>query len=293
MKDYHEYPKQFIGSSDIASLTIRTPLECRVLNFGCDGDYYAYLVDKDAEIGSHYEKIMTVKDWMWIYSDLERVCKIEGDEINIYRSGLQGCIIQTLNKDDEKDQPVIKDSNGVTIKENYVVRIKDAWSNNGLWVVTNVYVYQRDGKVELSLHKLRKRDMRKSDSGAGNTIDWPLRCYSNDWKKCEEIDTYNREHAKIEVVSNEYVEPEAKPVSDDIKIMKRGIRKGNDYCSCYYYKNNDMSVTIDARHYNQHIPREIGNVKNESDGMTDYFETDSCVLRPGDKFYEKVLSFCS
>lgn len=289
MKDYHEYPKQFIGSSDISSLMIRTPLECRVLDFGGDGEYNAYVVDKDAEIGSHYEKIMTAKNWAWIYSDLQRVCKFEGDEINIYRAGDYGCIIQVLN--DEQTQNYIKDINGIAIKENYVVRIKDAWSNNGLWVVEDVYEY-RNGKIELSLHKLRKSDMRKSDNGAGNTTTWPLHCWSNDWKKCEEIDTYNREHAKIEVVSYEYIEPTPKPVSDEVKIMKKGIRKGNDYCSCDYFRNNDMSVTIYARHYNQHIPREVGNVKNESDGMTDYFETDSCVLRPGDKFYEKVLSFC-
>lgn len=291
MKDYHEYPKQFIGSSDIASLLIRTPLECRVLDFGGDGEYSAYVVDKDAEIGSHYQKIMTAKGWAWIYSDLARVCKFEGDEINIYRSGGYGCVVQILNFD---DVPCIKDINGVVIKENCVVRISNAWpgtGSDGLWLVESVY-RNRLGRIEAYLHKLRKSDMRKSKDKTSNTTIWPLRCYSSSWKKCEEINTYNEERAKIEVVSDNYVEPAPKPVSNKIKILKHGIKKGTDYCPCRYYVNEDKSITIYARNYGDHIPAEIGNVINESDSMTDYFETDHCKLYPEDKYYLDVLSKC-
>lgn len=180
---------------------------------------------------------------------------------------------------------MITDINGKTFSENMVVEIRNAWgkTDNGLWVVEHAYP---DG---LWLRKLNK-DMRKSTNKLACT-GWPLHCYHNDYYKRHEINSYNDAHAEIQVLCP-WVEPEAKPVSNDIKIQKRGIRKGESYCSCWYSKNRDNSVTIYARHYNEHIPREIGNVRNESNSMIDYFETDSCTLRPGDTYYEAALACC-
>lgn len=46
--------------------------------------------------------------------------------------------------------------------------------------------------------------------------------------------------------------------ADEIRITKYGIRKGDYYCPCVYTMNNDGSVTVYARRYDRHIPRELG-----------------------------------
>lgn len=58
MKDHREYKKIPLGESDIASLLLRHPAGCEMLDFGEDGSYSAYLVDDDCEIPEHYTKIM-------------------------------------------------------------------------------------------------------------------------------------------------------------------------------------------------------------------------------------------
>lgn len=55
MKMYKDFPKVYIGESDIASLTLRTPVDAHVLKFGSDGYYKAYIVNGEAEIGNHYK----------------------------------------------------------------------------------------------------------------------------------------------------------------------------------------------------------------------------------------------
>lgn len=180
------------------------------------------------------------------------------------------------------------DINGKEIFENVVVEIRGAYGkkHNGLW-----YVESSHDNGHLWLVKLNK-DMSKSKSNSSaSSTSWPICSYLNDRQKNREINLYNSLNAVIEVLCP-YVEPEKKPVSNELKITKKGIRKGEDYCSCYYYLNRDNSVTILARHYNQHIPREVGDVCNESDGMTDYFETDRCVLHPGDRYYDAALRCC-
>ena len=61
MKDHHKYSKIPLGESDIASLLLRHPAGCDVLDFGTDGGYSAYLVDEECEIPGHYAKIMECK----------------------------------------------------------------------------------------------------------------------------------------------------------------------------------------------------------------------------------------
>lgn len=62
MKNYKEYEKRFIGSSDIAALILvgcdENGLKTSTLDFGEDGSYMAYVVDEDAEIGAHYKKLL-------------------------------------------------------------------------------------------------------------------------------------------------------------------------------------------------------------------------------------------
>ena len=87
-----------IGDSDIAALIMvgcnEEGLKSQPLNFGEDGDYSAYIVDKTAEIGSHYKKVAEFSDWLKIYDDDGLCCKFSGGKINVFRAGLRGCIIQ-------------------------------------------------------------------------------------------------------------------------------------------------------------------------------------------------------
>ena len=45
MKNYKEFKRVYLGSSDVASLTLRAPNISHVLTFGEDGAYFAYFVE--------------------------------------------------------------------------------------------------------------------------------------------------------------------------------------------------------------------------------------------------------
>lgn len=96
MKKYKEYSKQFIGASDIASLTVRACDDVGTIEFGEDGAYYAYIVDDDVEIPDYYKKVFeTSEPWLWIYDDGVKVIEIQNEYgFVIYRAGDFGCIIR-------------------------------------------------------------------------------------------------------------------------------------------------------------------------------------------------------
>lgn len=68
--DYHETEKRYIGSSDIATEIV---------------------------IGSHYRKVASFSHWLKIYDDNELVTEYSASEINVYRAGEYGCVIQLLD----------------------------------------------------------------------------------------------------------------------------------------------------------------------------------------------------
>lgn len=112
MKDYHEYKKQYIGGSDIAALILvgiggEDGLVCQILDFGGDGGYDAYIVDEDAEIGSHYELVGKYTDWLKIYDDQTLVKEFDADLIEVYRAGEFGCVIKVINKPKEQQVEII------------------------------------------------------------------------------------------------------------------------------------------------------------------------------------------
>lgn len=98
MKSYKDYPKMYLGSSDVASLTIRTPWDAVPLWFGQDGTYSAYIVDEYAEIGAHYQRVFVGRDWVRIYDDTELTASFIGRLIKVYRAGEFGCIIQVIKE---------------------------------------------------------------------------------------------------------------------------------------------------------------------------------------------------
>lgn len=102
MKTYKDFEKQYIGSSDIASLILAGYKEGEgfitiPLQFGQDDSYNAYIVEGEAEIGSHYEKRAEFNSWLKVYDDEELVKSFNGNKIIVYRAAEMGCIIQILN----------------------------------------------------------------------------------------------------------------------------------------------------------------------------------------------------
>lgn len=98
MKSYKEFEKICIGDSDIASLILagcdENGLKVEILHFGGDGNYSAYMVEGEALIGSHYEKVATFSHWLKIYDDGGLALSLYGKEFTIYKAGEYGCIIQ-------------------------------------------------------------------------------------------------------------------------------------------------------------------------------------------------------
>lgn len=97
-KSYKEYPTRYIGASDIASLTLRSPEGAAILNFGQDGGYQAYIVDEDAKIAEHYREVYSCKNWLKVYDDDTLASTFYGKEIKVYRAGEFGCIIQRIGR---------------------------------------------------------------------------------------------------------------------------------------------------------------------------------------------------
>ena len=102
MKNYSDFPKQYIGQSDILSLALMgcdrtgTPVS-RVLNFSAIGAYKAYVVrGTDVSIGSQFEEKFIFHDWLRIYDDNGLTYKTEGSLIRIYQAGGSECIIQII-----------------------------------------------------------------------------------------------------------------------------------------------------------------------------------------------------
>lgn len=102
MKTYKDFEKEYIGSSDIASLILagcgKHGLELKELHFGQDASYLAYIVNEnDVEIGNHYHKVAEFESWLKIYDDEELVDKYKADKIIVYRAAEMGCIIHLIN----------------------------------------------------------------------------------------------------------------------------------------------------------------------------------------------------
>ena len=104
MKNYKDFEKEYIGSSDVANLILAgykkgEGFTCQKLNFIRDGSYNAYIVEgKDVEIGEHYNKVAEFESWTKIYDDEELVKTFIADEIIVYRAAEMGCIIQLIKK---------------------------------------------------------------------------------------------------------------------------------------------------------------------------------------------------
>lgn len=101
-KTYKSNLPEFIGTSDIASLTVRAGEFIGALDFGEDGSYSAYIVEDAAVVIPDYYACVFegVANWLNIYDDnmlnfSKRFDNLKN--IKIYRAGDFGCIIQILD----------------------------------------------------------------------------------------------------------------------------------------------------------------------------------------------------
>ncbi len=69
-----------------------------------------------------------------------------------------------------------------------------------------------------------------------------------------------------------------------VKLLTNGIKNNGDYIRCFYTEKNG-SILITARDY-KNLPKELGNIKNDSDMITDYFENDRVLITPTNKYYK-------
>lgn len=73
--------------------------------------------------------------------------------------------------------------------------------------------------------------------------------------------------------------------TENIKFYYNGIKvNGGKLIRCFYWFD-DNSVTISARDYDD-LPADVFVVKNDTDSMTDYFDTDSARLTPEHPLYK-------
>ena len=103
MKNYKDFSREYIGSSDIASLVMvgckdNVGAVAELLRFGKDGDYSAYVCEGEVSIGDHYELVAEFNTWLKIYDDEKLIRKFKGRAIRIYRAGQEGVIVNILDK---------------------------------------------------------------------------------------------------------------------------------------------------------------------------------------------------
>ena len=85
-----------LGSSDIASLTVRFSMQASPLHFGGDASYTAYVITESQKVPAHYTKVLEDTYWCTIYDDEEGVLRLYANKIEIYRAGEMGCLIRLM-----------------------------------------------------------------------------------------------------------------------------------------------------------------------------------------------------
>lgn len=85
-----------LGASEIASLTVRFPMQVNMLHFGEDGRYTAHIITEAQEVPAKYKKVADGTHWCKIYDDEELMAEFRADKIEIYRAGGWNCLIRLI-----------------------------------------------------------------------------------------------------------------------------------------------------------------------------------------------------
>ncbi len=78
---------------------------------------------------------------------------------------------------------------------------------------------------------------------------------------------------------------------ENIKFMYNGIKINGKLVKGFWSKGgytNGAEIAFYAKEYSTPELKEIFNVKNDTDIMTDYFETDTIYFMPDDKYIEEA-----
>ena len=83
-------------------------------------------------------------------------------------------------------------------------------------------------------------------------------------------------------------------VINGVKCLKKGVKDATGkYSPCWYshgtMTDGKQAIVIYARSILKDLPRALGNVKNDTDSMTDYFESDRIRFNEGTPEYAALL----
>jgi len=182
------------------------------------------------------------------------------------------------------------DKNGKEMKTGDVVEVRNAYfkNDNGLFKIIHAPGDKEWTGNDYCLKKLNKDG---TFSTAKYNLGWyPLKSYTNDWRKRHEAKAHNAQFATIEVI--DFVPIKARKPQEGVKFLFNGIKVNGTLYKAHYSISTcrdepEGTITIYAR--GGHLPRISGlNVQNDSDSQTDYFEYDRARVRPASKYYNEV-----
>lgn len=135
MKNYKDYNKTYIGSSDSAYLTLKTITgTTEKLCFGEDGSYSAYVVDEDTLIPKHYHKEFEFTDSLEIYNNFgELEWSAKAKQISVYTAGNFGCLIKLEGAENYKFDLNCRSDKADSLTWKIVYEADDENGNPSLW----------------------------------------------------------------------------------------------------------------------------------------------------------------
>lgn len=135
MKNYKDYNKTYIGSSDSAYLTLKTITgTTEKLCFGEDGSYSAYVVDEDTLIPKHYHKEFEFTDSLEIYNNFgELEWSAKAKQISVYTAGNFGCLIKLEGAENYKFDLKCRSDKDNSLTWKVIHYAEDENGNPSLW----------------------------------------------------------------------------------------------------------------------------------------------------------------
>lgn len=73
-----------------------------------------------------------------------------------------------------------------------------------------------------------------------------------------------------------------------ITFTMHGLRADDEYIKCSYFMQDNKNILISAYDF-KHLPKELGEVKNNTDIISDYMCDDFVEIKSNSPFYRDVL----
>jgi hypothetical protein len=184
------------------------------------------------------------------------------------------------------------DKNGKEMKTGDVVLISGAYfkNDNGMYKIEHSPGDANWTGKDYSLRKLNKNGTTVKNNSTGF---WPILVFINDPFKYRAAKAHNAENAKIEVIEIQFKELAPKKATGVARFVYNGIKLDGELYRGWYsmgkYRNMPQgTIVIYAKSY-AHFPKIAGlTIENDTDTMTDYFDTDRIYVKPDNKHYADV-----